>query len=132
MTEHEFSLPDGGTWIVQAFEFPTEQKAKAVWEKIEAESKGKKRNFSIWRTTNPERTHWLVVICGRREHLPNMKGGTPFELSREEAHQFALRRARVGADAWKENAPAFEQEMRYSQPMVINPQTGEVEPYRQR
>lgn len=129
---HEFPLPDGGSWIVRAFSFETADQARAVWEEIEEGSRGKKANFSIWRSTNPERTEHFVVVCARREHLPEVPG-TPYDLDYENARMFALRRARVGADHEALGVRKhLEQEMRYGEetPVTINPETGGVDPYR--
>jgi len=134
MIENEIVLPGGVSWLVRAFEFPDVGSARDVWEEIEEASRGQGDNFSVWRTTNPERTIHLVVVCGRREHLPAVEGGTPFEFSAEEARMFALRRARVGLDAEQRGEQEHvEQEARYGEAgMVIDPTTGKVKPYRQR
>jgi hypothetical protein len=134
MTEHEFPLPNGRSWVVRAFEYPTGEDARSVWEAIEEASRGTKGNFSIWRSTNPARTIHLVVVCGYAEHLPSIHGN-PYELGVKEAHLFALRRARVGADAEAAGIREhFEQEMRYGEDSVvtIDPETGGTKPYRRK
>lgn len=133
VTEHEFPLPGGGAWVVQAFEFPGDAESYAVYERLVVESRGTKGNFSVWRTTNPERTVFFVVTCAQREHLPTIEGGVPHEFSCDEAHQFALRRARFGKEAEEKGGTGWiEEEIHYDQPMQIDPATGEVQPYRQR
>lgn len=126
-------LPGGGTWIVRAFQYQTADEARVVWEKIEEESRGKRENFSIWRTTNPERTEHFVVVCGRPGNLPEVEGGKPYRLDRRIADDFALRRARTGMDAFAKNPDEhFEMRARYGEdhPMKIDPETGGVEPYK--
>jgi hypothetical protein len=132
MTEQVFDLPNGRAWHVCAFEYPTDERARSVWEAWELASRGSGHNFSLWRSTNPEHTIHLVIMCGYPEDLPEIEG-TPYELTWDEAKMFALRRARVGLDA---NEAGFsghiEQMQRYgdSGGVVIDPTTGNVEPYR--
>lgn len=125
-----FPLRNGKVWMVCAYEFPDEQSAGVVWERIEEESRGKHDNFSVWRTTTPDRSQWFVVICGEPRHLPFV-GGEPSLLNYEQARNFVIRRARTGVDAFVKNPNEhFEQRTRYGDhPVTIDPATGEVEPY---
>lgn len=137
-SEHEFPLPDDdGSWIVRAYEFPTAETAAAEWERIQGYWRGRpgEGNFSLWRTMLADGSAHLVIICGRREHLVEV-GGEPYDMPYEEATQFALRRARVGMDAFDEEGPKHvTQENRYGEdaPVRIDPDTGYVKRwYRQR
>lgn len=132
MNERMISLPGGVTWIVRAYQYPGPDEARVVWEEIQGASRGKGRDFSIWRTMNREETIHLIVVCGRSEHLPVIEGGLPFDLSEEEARVFALRRARVGHEADIAGAERLETESRNPGGMVIDPRTGKVSPYRRR
>jgi hypothetical protein len=116
-SEHEFPLPDGsGKWIVRAYEFPTAATAAAEWERIQGQWRGRpgEGNFSLWRTMLADESTHLVVICARPEHLVEV-GGEPFDMPYNEAAQFALRRARVGKDAFDEGQEHVTQENRYGE-----------------
>lgn len=132
MTDTVIPLPDGGTWIVRAFLFQSSDAARAEWERIEEGTRGKGANFSIWRTMNPERTEHYIVLCGRPGTIPEVRGGEPYQLHPDTAKDFALRRARTGAD-WFEEHPDehHEQRIRYGEehPVTIDPETGGVRPW---
>lgn len=127
---YSFPLPGGGIWMVCAYEFPDEQSAGVVWERIEKESRGKRENFSIWRTTTPDRSQWFIVTCGEPQHLPIVEG-IPCALDYDQARSFVIRRARTGMDAFEKNpTDHFENRTRYgSHPVTIDPETGGVKPY---
>ena len=76
--EHEFSMADQ-TWVVRAYDFPTNEEAKAAWESVHSEWKGNEGDFSIWRTRLSDDSAHLVVLCGRRETLVEV-GGKPFPM----------------------------------------------------
>lgn len=130
--DHVFELPGGLQWVVRGREFPTEEEARLKWEETQAAARGKGQNFSLWRTTDPTRTINLLVLCGPVERLPDV-GGQPFDIGRESAHAFALRRARVGADVEASSlgeGEHFEQEARYGENVqVIDPETGRTKPW---
>lgn len=131
--EYAFPLPDGREWVVRAYEFANEAESADAWEKLHGEWAGSHGNFSIWRTTDPDFSRWLLVVCGEAKNLPMEVGGTPFQLHPENAMEFALRRARAGMDAFDEDPTAewFEQTTRYGKdtPMTIDPSTGKVRPW---
>lgn len=131
--EQEFPLPgEEGSWVVRAYEFPDGDQAHAEWERIQGEWRGKpgEGNFSIWNTALADGSAFFVVICARREYLVEV-GGVPYAMTYDEAKQFAIRRAKVGADAFVENGPGHHtQEKHYEREMRIDPATGSVVPYR--
>jgi len=119
------------TWVVRAYDFPTNEEAKAAWESVHSEWKGNEGDFSIWRTRLSDDSAHLVVLCGRRETLVEV-GGKPFPMPYAEAEQFARRRARVAFEGLEAGKKHVEQEMRYGEdsPVRIDPRTGDVVPYR--
>ena len=135
-SEHEFELPDGsGKWLVRAYEFLTPEDAYSEWARIKEALSGEgDGNFSCWRTMMPDGSVHLVVTCGRPEFLPEV-AGVPYDLDYENACAFAIRRARMGMDAFADNpdAEAFSHEEHYDQPHQIDPTSGYVKRwYRQR
>jgi len=128
--EHEFSL-EGNVWVVRAYEFPTNEEAKAAWERVHGEWKGNEGDFSIWRTMLSDGSAYLVVLCGPRSALIEV-GGEPFAMPNAEARQFFMRRARVLLEGFETGRKHVEQEMRYGEeaPVRIDPLTGDVVPYR--
>ena len=134
MTDHVIALPGGVEWAVRARSFAGREEARGEWERIQYEYRDKEEgNFSLWTTTNPEQTVYLVVACGRRGELPEITG-EPYELHPDHVRHFALRRARVGLDAVEAGVGHLHHEERYGleEPMVIDPMTGQVVPYRRR
>lgn len=51
-------------------------------------------NISVWRILAPSTGTWVVVVCGRPEHLVEVEG-EPYDLGREAAAQFVMRRLAV-------------------------------------
>jgi hypothetical protein len=100
--QHDFVI-GGIEWVVVAYEQLDEATAAREWQALyDAHPKG---NFSVWRTTTPERSHWLLILCGRPEDLEKVTvPGVPFQLDQGTAQSFALRRARVAIDAINEGA----------------------------
>ena len=126
-------LPDdSGEWALRAFKYPDADTARVEWERLEASTRGKGENFSLWRTTTPARDLHLVLVCGRPHQIPSVEGGEPFLLDEYSARDFFLRRAKVSADAFKERPDAdhFEQVARYGydRPGRIDSRTGEIGP----
>lgn len=131
--EHVIPLPEGRSWVVIAYEFPTPEQARIEWERIEFGSRGQKGDFSIWRTMTPDKEHHYIVVCGAREKLPEVRDGTPAEIDPRMADDFALRRARTGLDAIEAGEKDhIEQRMRYGEdtPVRIDPGTGRVRQHR--
>jgi hypothetical protein len=128
-SEHEFPLPDGsGVWLVRAYEFPDPDSAYAEWVRVkEALSVEGDGNFSCWRTMLPDGSAHMVVVCGRPEVLPEVRGVST-DIDYENARAFALRRARKGMDAFDENpdAESFSHEDHYDAPVQIDPASGYV------
>lgn len=92
------------TWLVSAFRMPDEETAARRWREIDD---GGAENVSCWRTTSPDRTIHLIVLCGRREDVEAVEvadGGVPYDLDRVSAMHFALRRARVGTEAFADGS----------------------------
>lgn len=121
-------------WRVRAFHFTDTEKAAREWERIEAESLGKQGQFSIWRTMRPDEEGQYIVLCGKVEKLPEVRGGVLTQFDERSALQFVLRRARVGHDTFTEHPDAehMDQMMRYGDDPVVIDSEGGVRPYRQR
>lgn len=131
--EHRFPLPDGsGDWIVRAYRYPTLEDARAKWKELEEKYVNAEGNHSAWATTTPDRSLSLLVVCGRKEHLPEIEGEL-YPLSYDEARQFALRRAKVGMDAFEKYGPDahISSRRRYGEKPVTITQSGDVTPWYQ-
>jgi hypothetical protein len=102
----DISVLPGLTWRVIALEQSSEQAAGALYERLVSDYIGDpgSGNFSAWRTTTPDRSRWLVIVCGKAEHVdPLDLPGVPYQLTWGEAEAFASRRARVTMEAIEEN-----------------------------
>ena len=128
MSDHTIELPDGLTWVVRALEF-SEERSKEVWEDLQSRYGPGEGNFSCWRTTDPGRARWLVVLCGPKEKLPVVDDGVPYALSEGEARMFALRRARVGLEAVESGTRGHITQINRDEPRTIDPRTGKTVPW---
>lgn len=105
-------FPDGTQWQVIARIYSTEAQAKSRWEQIERE---RGVDLSVWRTLTPELYH-CVVVCGREEEIRKLGqlGGADYQLDENSALRFALRRLKVGSDAYEAGeTERFSQVARY-------------------
>lgn len=122
-------------WHVRAYYYLDVEKAASEWQRIESESLGRRAEFSVWRTMHPDEEGQYIVLCGRLEKLPEVRGGELTLLDERTAMQFVRRRARVARDTFIEHPEAehMDQRARYGEdsPVVID-EEGDVRPYRQR
>jgi hypothetical protein len=92
----DLQVSTGHTWRVLAHVFPDADQAEQEWLRHRDVPGG---NFSAWRVLTPSTGEWLVIVCGRPEHLPTDLRGEPVEVPLEDAFAFAMRRARMGVEA---------------------------------
>lgn len=95
----------GLTWSVRAFLYPDPESSKAAFDAAEERSLGT-GDFSVWRASDPERSMWLLVFCGRAEKLSDFlpEDAPEYELSEGESHMFCVRRARMALDKLESGA----------------------------
>lgn len=132
MSAIDVELGGHGVWRVLCYAFLTEEAAGRAYRKVYDEWVSKRGDFSLWRTTTPNRELWTVILCGRPENvMPVDVGGFLIDLDYESAYDFAMRRARSGYDAQKENplAEEFLTVKHYEGGARIQ-SDGTVEPYR--
>lgn len=132
----KIELPTGDAWEVLAFQMPDEETAGAEFDRIQAESlmnltPEEGGDFSVWRTTTPDRKFWAIVLCGAPDKLEpvTVNGGTPLELDDDQARTFALRRAKIGVDAIaRGSGDHFTQQTHYPHGARIDTETGDTIP----
>jgi hypothetical protein len=132
MREHTFPLGDGEvSWTVRAYTLPAAQRARQEYERLRDTYEGE-GDFSCWRTMNPDKTLHTVIVCGRMDRLPEVRG-EPFDLTLEEARAFFNRRIKLMSEALVENPEAKRitqiKEYGVDNPMKLDPNTGEMSPY---
>lgn len=133
MLEQVIQFPNGLEWVVRAHTYSSFEESGAVFKRMRDRAIESEGNFSVWRSSDPDRTTYAIVICGRREVLPEIEGGEPYAISEAEAALFALRRARVALDKLVEDpdAESVTQESQHlDSAMTIDPKTGKIIPYR--
>lgn len=86
-------------WSVRAFLYPDGVSSKAAFDRAEKGSVGT-GDFSVWRASDPERSLWLLVFCGKPEKLSEVlpEDVPEYELSEGECQMFCTRRARMHLD----------------------------------
>lgn len=98
---HAITIPldalGGDAWRVEARRFGCEDAARREWRRLNGYV-ATGGNFSAWSVQVPSTGEWLVVVCGPPANCPELYG-VPHELDYTNALYFALRRARVGAEA---------------------------------
>ncbi len=133
----KIELPTGDTWEVLAFKMPDEETAGAEFDRIQTESLmnvsvEEGGDFSVWRTTTPDRSLWAIVLCGAPDKLApvTVNGGEPLDMDEDQARVFALRRAKLGFDAFVEGEgdQHFTQQAHFPHGARINPETGDAVP----
>lgn len=112
---------------VFAFEYESNDASEQVYFPLRDALK----DGSVWRTTNPEQTRWLIVVVSDKDsNAPGLDygSGIPYELSDIEVQTFVARRLNRLAEASKQGKHVKE-DNHYGFSKTINPDTGDIVDY---